>query len=328
MKTEHIIAQSKAAYGQWKDQWRDHATIHSKYPMKSLQDFQNSGIGKAVLCVANGYSFEENIETIKKHQKNVDILCCDKTLGNLLDNGIIPTFCLVCDANVNYEKYMAKYKDQLKDTTLLINVCANPEWSEKGNWKDRYFFINKDVINSHLEFAKLSGCSNFIPAGTNVSNEMVIMLTQSDNDGRKNFFAYDKIILIGFDYSWKAKGKYYAFNTDGDGKSKYMTHNYITLPSGEFGYTSGNLAFSCQWLGTYISTFKLPIVQCGKDSLLHIGITSNLEEQMQYKYKPEDKVKVNVCVQELRKIMAQKLSIEKVLEQIGKDHWLQYMGTV
>ena len=66
MTEEEIIHQSKSCYGQWKEQWRENAKFHgTRFPMHSFKDLANSGIGKAALCVANGYSFEENIETIK-----------------------------------------------------------------------------------------------------------------------------------------------------------------------------------------------------------------------------------------------------------------------
>jgi uncharacterized protein with gpF-like domain len=79
MNHDQIVKQSKTAYAQWCVQWRDHAKRHAKYEQKSFEDFRNSGIGKAALLVANGYSFEENIETIKKHT--------DKSL-NLMLSGI------------------------------------------------------------------------------------------------------------------------------------------------------------------------------------------------------------------------------------------------
>src|SRR3990167_5578919 len=156
MDKSMIEAQSKSAYGQWCDQWRSQAKIHSKFKMKSFSDLENSGIGRAVLCVANGYSFEENIETIKKHKDNVDILCCDKSLGHLLNNGIKPKYVVICDANVNYEKYLSPYLDQLSETIALVNVCANPQWTENIKWKDIYFFVNKDIIDSYLQYNNAS----------------------------------------------------------------------------------------------------------------------------------------------------------------------------
>jgi hypothetical protein len=328
MNEQMIREQSKAAYAQWAPQWRDHAAQNAVFFMKSLEDLQNTGVGKAVLCVANGYSFEENIETIKKHQHNVDIMACDKTLGHLIDNGIKPKYLIMCDANVDYERYMAKWKDQLQDTILLANVCGNPLWAKNGNWKDKYFFINKDILQSELEFSQISGCKNFIPAGTNVSNAMVVMLTQSDNGGRQNFFGYDKILLIGYDYSWRHGGKYYSFNKDGDNKASYMRHIYTNTTDGDFAYTSGNLHFSAQWFLTYVKAFNLPVVQCSGKSILHGLKVSNLDEQMTYRFKPEDSTKVKSALVERTRLLKELKKQESIIQTISQAHWQSFLCSV
>ena len=329
MDPKLIKQQSEAAYKQWSRRWKKHSKIHSSLDTKnSIQDFENVGIGKAIVCVANGYSFEENLETLKKYQDKVDIMCCDKTLGHLIDNGIFPTYALVCDAKVNYRKYMKKWEDKLDKTTLFINVNANPQWSHAGNWREKYFFVNKDIIGSEKEFSELSGCPNVIPAGTNVSNAMLILLTLCDNNLKRNFFGYDKILLIGFDYSWKYGGKYYAFDEAGGGKVKYMRHAYITTPSGECAYTSGNLAFSMNWIHEYIKVFQLPVVQCGKDSILFFGKTHDLEEQIQYKYKTEDRYEVKRRVDELRKLIARQEQLKGEVNKIAKDHFWSFARSV
>src|SRR3990167_1088065 len=108
-----IKAQSLACYGQWAEQWRKHAKYHGdRFEMHDMLDFHQTGVGKAALLVANGASFEENLDTIKKYQDNVDVIACDKTLSHLLANGIVPKICILCDANVNYEKYCEPYADQ------------------------------------------------------------------------------------------------------------------------------------------------------------------------------------------------------------------------
>lgn len=325
---DQIKSQSLNAYNQWKDQWRTHAKEHSRFAMKPFSDFLNTGIGKAALCVANGASFEKELEVIKSQQGNVDIVACDKTLGHLLDNGITPAYAVVCDANVNYEKYMEKWKDKLANTILFINVCGNPQWTRNGNWKDVYFFANTDVLGSEKEFMELSGCPNQIAAGTNVSNAMVIALTQCDNSGRKNYFGYDKILLIGFDYSWMPDGNYYSFDKDGSGKYQYMRHLYLPNINGKIAYTSTNLAFSAQWLAEYIKAFKLPIVQCSKDSILPTKKMGVLSKQMEYSFNREDKDKVKKITDAVRKLRGALSELEGQMNAIGKDHYLAYLASV
>ncbi len=146
LSDQQVKEQSKNAYRQQYVKWRKNAKIHSKYKMKSFEAFENIGIGKACVVVANGASFEQNIETLKKHQHEVDIFCCDKTLGHLIDNGIKPDYCLVCDASVSYEKYLKPWIKEVHDVHLMINVCGNPEWTEEAKWKSNNFFVNMDCM--------------------------------------------------------------------------------------------------------------------------------------------------------------------------------------
>jgi len=327
MDDDTIRHQSLSAYKQWHKQWAAQAKEHSKFKMKRLTDFENTGIGRACLLIANGFSFEENLETIKQNQHNVDVFACDKTLGHCLDNGIIPKFVLVCDANVSYEKYMEKWKDKLQNTVLFINVCGNPKWSSNGNWKDIYFFVNEDIIESHKEFAAISGCENIIPAATNVSNAMVVFVTQSNNVRRCNFFGYDKILLIGFDYCWRPDGNYYAFDHDGEGKYYYMKHIYGMTAGQKTCWTSTNLTFSANWLEKYISTFKLPVVQCASQTILQLA-SKSLESQITYRHNPEDMVTVNKLLRNKNEMAKQIREIDEKLKQTWKDHNQAYLASV
>lgn len=320
--------QSLNAYNQWCVQWREHAKFHSQYPMKPLNDFDLCGVGKALLCIGNGASFEDSLETIKKYQGNVDILVCDKTLGHCLDNGIIPTYCMVCDANVNFERYLEPHIDKCKNTILFSNVCGNMKWTDPKIWKDMYFFVNSDVLNSELEFSKLSGCKNFIPAATNVSGEMIVLITQCDNSGRRNAFGYDKILLTGFDYSWEYQGRYYSFNEDGDGKTNYMRHLYGVNQDSQLCFTSNNLYFSMEWLKKYINTFKLPVVNCSKKSILDIGMPGKLEEHMKYTFHREDVHKVKELSDKRKKLHKEMKAIEESMRHIAKNHHLAYVASL
>ena len=329
MHPNEILQQSKAAYGQWCKQWRAQAKVHSKYEMKPLSDFLHHGVGKACLLVANGFSLEENMDTIIKYRDNVDIIACDKSIGVLIDHGIQPDFCMVCDANVSYEKYLEPWKDKLENTTLFINVCGNPEWTEKGNWKDRYFFVNMDVIKSELEFGKISGCQNQIPAATNVSNAMLVFLTQCTNEKRINFFGYDKLLLIGYDYSWRPNSGYYAYDhKGGDGKHHYMRHQYLLDCGGTFCYTSNNLLFSARWLNLYVRNFGLNVVNCSSHTLLSHPPVRDLKEQMQYQYRLSDKKTVQKLTMDLQRLSAELHTCQNRLMQIGVDHQKAYLRSI
>lgn len=323
-----VKAQSQNAYRQWCHQWRAHAKEHSKYEMLPFSDLQNQGIGRPMLLVANGWSFEENIDTIVKYKDSVDIMCCDKSLKALIDRGVEPKYCLVCDANVSYEKYLKPVRNKLQNVTLIINVCANPKWTANGNWKGKYFFVNQDVMQYEREFMELSGCKNLVIAGTNVSNALVIMATQSTNEKRRNFMGYDKYLLVGFDYCWRPDKKYYAFDEQASGKYFYMRHvNAMTLGL-DLCYTSNNLLFSAQWLEKYIQTFDLPVVQCTTSTILSTGHEADLEQQIKYSFRPEDAGKVREMVRAKRQIIQKLQAIETSLAKIAKEHYYSYVASV
>lgn len=325
---EQIKEQSIRAYSQWADEWRKNASFHAKYDMPTLAEFENSGIGRPVVCVANGYSTELEIEALRKYQDQADIFCCDKSLGLLLDHGVTPKFCMVCDAKVPYSKYLEPWRDKLQDTILFQNVCGNPEWTTQGNWKARYFFTCMDTLQSEQEFAQISGCPTAIAAGTNVSNAMVVLLTQSDNKGRRNFFGYDKILLIGYDYAWKDDGKYYAFDKEGGGKFYYMRHMYLRNIRNDLCFSSNNLAFSAKWLESYLIAFKLPVVQCSRDSVLPLKNMGVLSEQMQYSFKPEHQKQVVEMIRKRNEYLKKKIELEAQLIQIGREHYYSMVATV
>lgn len=327
LSREQIIKQSESALGQWGKQWLEHAKEHSKYEQKPLSDFQNIGVGKTLLICANGYSLEENIETIKENRAHVDILACDKTLKNLIDHGITPNYCMVCDANVNYETYLEPIKDKVSSVVLFMNACGNPLWTKEA-WGDRYFFVNKDAIKSEGQFSKASGCTNFIAAGTNVSGAMVVLATQCDNNGRNNFFGYDKILCIGFDHSWRPGGKYYAFNESGDGKNSYMRHLHLVDRAGEDCFSSSNLHFSANWLRDYVVNFRLPVLLASPHTIVGGIPTVELKDHIAYSYRPEDGPKVRNMLSELNQVRLKLKNLESTISDIGQKHWVNYSESI
>jgi len=328
LSNDQIKQQSMAAYNQWCVQWREHAIENGKHEQKSLNDFHLVGTGRPVLLVGNGYSLEREIEVIKKHSGEIDILCCDKSLGHLIERGIKVTYCAIADANVNYEEYMQPYEDKLQDTILISNVCANPKWANNGNWKDKYFVVNKDSIKSEAEFCKLSGCENIIPAGTNVSNSMVVLMTQSDEKGRQNFFGYDKAILVGYDFSWDLKGSYYAFDKTGGGKANYMKHLLGWGVDGQLSCTSNNLVFSAKWLRDYVSVFNLPVVQCSHEAVTGLRLHGKLSDHIGYKYKTDDAARAQKLALDIGKAQEELKEWKRDLNGIIIDHEQNMINTI
>lgn len=321
MNKDQILEHSRMAYKQWAKQWREHAYQQRAFTQNSFEDFRFSGIGKAALLVANGYSFEENIETIKRYKDNVDIVACDKTIGHLLDHGIVPKICIVCDANVSFERYLEKWKDKLQDTILFNNICGNPRWTKEGNWKSIYTYVNEDIIQSEKEFMAISGCKNKVTAGTNVSNMMIVLMVQASNDKMQNLFAYDKLILIGFDYSWRHDGGYYAFDQGGNGKRHYMRHSIALTKDGKIIYTSNNLSSSASWAKLYVDNYKVPVVQCSTHSLQPFTGIYNLEKNMKYGHKASDAELVKTKIKQKYEIELELNRLNNEINAIARDHF-------
>jgi hypothetical protein len=156
---------------------------------------------------------------------------------------------------------------------------------------------------------------------------MVIFLTQSDNDGRKNFFGYDKLLLVGFDYSWAVDGNYYAYDFEGAGKRYYMKHVYGRNIAGKLCYTSNNLAFSMQWLNKYISAFNLPVIQCTKHTIFQTKITGKLAQEMQYRHKDGDSVVVRESLKKKRELLADLAKIDSSIKTIQREHHYAYLAS-
>jgi hypothetical protein len=234
---EQVLKQSKEAFGQWEETWKENSALNGKLLKKigtSQKDILGSGAGRNLLIVAMGSSLERNIDLIKKNRDKFDVMCVDKAFGKLIDHGIIPQYVVLADAK---------------------DVNGNPEWTH--NWLSKvYFYVNKDNIKSEEIFCKISGCKEVIPAGSNVGNTCVIFAGQ--------VLKYDVNMLIGYDYCWYEDESYYAFE-DCD-KRYWMKHHYLIDGIGRLCMTSGNLLFSCKWLTDFltgvVSRMNFTVVNC------------------------------------------------------------------
>ena len=205
--------QSEAVFKQFGEKvWIPNAKRNAQLPRRDPEELHNTGIGKHLLLVAIGASLEENIETIKKYRDRVEIMTCDKGFELLLKHGVKADYVMLCDANIPFT-WIKDSINETKDVKLIATPYANPEWTE--NWKgDRYFMINKDALETEKIFIDIfKDRFRIIPAGSNVSNAMLIFVTGSDEYQNINWAGYERYILVGYDYSWRPDGNYYAWKT-------------------------------------------------------------------------------------------------------------------
>lgn len=276
LSSEEIRAQSRQVWGQFGESlWIPNAKKNALLKSRDLNELQHSGVGKTAVLCAMGASLEDNVETIKKHRDKVDVICCDKAFGPLYDHGIKADYVVVADAGIpfRYIKDHIQYTDGVK---LLATPYANTEWTHA--WKGPlYFYVNMDAIESERVFSAIIGKdTRIIPASSNVSNAMVVLWTNCEKKKNENWGGYEEYYLVGYDYSWLAKGNYYAWNNPTP-KRYYMNHRTLIDMAKNMVFTSENLLFSCKWLISYISTFDLPVVNCSMRGLLDIQKKARLD---------------------------------------------------
>jgi hypothetical protein len=275
---KEVRNQSRQVWGHYGKKWLEHAEINAKLPRIPASAFINIGLGKTLLCVAMGESLEANIDTIKKYRDRFDILTCDKGFGKLLDHGIKADYVELADAAIDYDKWLKPYIDQTKGVKLISTVYANPAWTTA--WQGEIcFYMNKDAIASEKHFAPMFGDDmRVIPASSNVSNAMVVFMTGCDEYSRVNYSGYQRIFLIGYDYSWRPDGNYYAWDNPIP-KRHYMAHRVMMDINGDVVWSSENLVFSAQWLTQYVNTFGLPVINLSGRGILDIPMRGNMEQQ-------------------------------------------------
>ncbi len=106
-----------------------------------------------------------------------------------------------------------------------------------------------------------------------------------------------------------------------------MAHIFAKTQGGSYCNTSNNLLFSSKWLSGYIQTFQLPIVLGSRESVLEIKAV-DLEKQLSYSYKREDRAVVQQAVVRL-KMLTQELETEKAkLNKIGMDHYFAHAASI
>lgn len=269
---EEVLAQSKAAMAQWEDLWRQNCTKNAEIyrtRKERLNDILFKGRGRTCVAVAMGASLEQQVKDIAKWQgkTDFDVLCVDKAVKHLQENGVTPDYVLVADASVSPD-WLDGF-DSSK-SALIANINSQPDWSK--NWKGPiYFYVNKDNIESEKIFSQISGCYEQIPAASNVGNAICVVAT--------SVMDYDKIILCGYDFCWGEDDNYYAF-TDSD-KRYWMNHRIATDRSGRLVNTSENLVFSARWLMDFLNVLPRKVFWvAGEKTILDRIPSLNLDRQL------------------------------------------------
>lgn len=265
-----VKKQSQTVFGQFgESKWIPFAKKNAQHPnRRDPNELRNCGVGKILLAVAFGASVEEHIETIKKYRDRFDIICPDKAFKALMDHGVKPDYVMLCDCNIQWPTW-GPNEDDTKGIKLIAAPYGNTTWTRR--WKGPiYFYVNRDAIGSEKFFQEILGeKTRSIPASSNVSNAQIVFLTGMDEWTRTTFAGYEKIIMVGYDYSWRPDGNYYAW-ANPTPKRFYMNHRTLRDINGDRVFSSENLIFSAKWLSQYIKSFSMNAVNCSGRGLLDI----------------------------------------------------------
>lgn len=277
LSANDVRVQSQAVWKQFGESlWIPNAKKNALLPHGDIRKFEHSGVGKFAVLVGMGSSLEENIEAIKANREKCDVICCDKSFGPLLEHGVKADYVVIADASIPF-KYIEKWIDQTDGVNLFATPYANTAWTHA--WKGPiYFYVNQDAIESEKIFKKIMGDVRVIPASSNVSNAMVVLFTDCNGKKNENWGGYERYYLVGYDYSWPAKGNYYAWYHPLP-KANYMKHRTLVDIGGNCVFTSENLIFSAKWLVSYVTTFELPVVNCANRGILEIPFRAKLADE-------------------------------------------------
>lgn len=277
LSSKEVENQSNQVFDQFGEKWKKHAKMNVRLPFKDSAELGNVGIGKYLVLAAMGESLEDNIDVLRKYRFRYDIITCDKGFGTLLEQGIKADYVMICDSNIPY-KWIEPYIEETQDVKLICTPYANVEWTHK--WKgELYFYVSKDAINTEEIFGDIFGGVRLIPASSNVSNAMLVYFLGVDDKTKINFGGYEKYLLVGYDYSWRRDGNYYAFSNPMP-KRHYMCQNTMLDIKNEISFTSENLLFSAKWMFSYLTTINMPVINCSEKGILCIPRRNTLENEL------------------------------------------------
>lgn len=343
-----VKRQSENVFRQFGEKWMRYSQINSRLPNRAdPNDLRNCGLGKFAVLAAMGASLEEHIPILKKYRDRFDLITCDKGFTVLMEQGIKPDYVQLCDCNIPY-RWMEPWVKDTEGVKLLATCYANIEWTTR--WKGPiYFYTNKDALDTQRKFTPILGNPEsvedvsleraiqsawgpnvrVIPAGSNVSNAMLIFMAGVDEHSQVNWAGYEHYFLTGYDYSWRPNGKdvtcktgnYYAFENPTP-KRHYMSHRTMLDINGDIINTSENLLFSAKWLYSYLTSFNLPVTNCSGRGILEVPRRGDLQSMLA-KCSPSSKARDKVirAIGDISRAMELRQSAVQSFEEARRSMW-------
>jgi hypothetical protein len=191
--------------------------------------------GLVTYLVCAGPSLDKNIQELKTMGERGVIVCIDANLEHLLENGIVPEYCVSIDASNKIWDMMKGIIKQTKDITLVCNSAANPivvrKWKGPkfffnsphprfGTKSDEYYSLSRYIVakkdikkGSELKFGKnynvvFPGVLMELPCGGNVTTTAHMFCLTC--------MRATSIVFVGADFSWEDSSHFYAGSKHGD----------------------------------------------------------------------------------------------------------------
>lgn len=285
-----VCEQSKAVYGQFGEKkWKPFSKENANHPLRrDPNELKHCGVGKILVSAGMGSSLESQVDILKKYRNKYDLITCDKGFRALLEHGIKADYVMICDCNILWQKWAPNEADTV-GVKLISTPYGNVDWTRK--WRGPiYFYLNRDAIKSEEIFADIIGTqTRMVPASSNVGNAQVVFMIGVDEYNTEPFAGYERIYLVGYDYSWPTDGNYYAWSNPIP-KRHYMTSRTVVGIDGKLALTSENLVFSAKWLKQYIQAIGAPVYNCTPSGLLCIEL-KKLETEL-FSFDPSLKNKI------------------------------------
>ncbi|WP_457624485.1 motility associated factor glycosyltransferase family protein [Persephonella sp.] len=161
--------------------------------IKSPKELKNT----PVVIVGSGPSLDDSIETLKKIKDRVIIVALTTAVKTLVENGIIPDFATIADAQENMVRFLEGLKEEdLKKTYIFSAIFTEAEFTEKFkeglifNYGQLKHLLNiRDRIKVNIE------------SGATVLNTTFSLLTQ---------MGFSRFYLFGVDLGTKYRDRFHT----------------------------------------------------------------------------------------------------------------------
>jgi len=279
-----------------KNEFANLMTDKVTYPLNILK---NKFKGKTALILGAGPSLKDNLENIKKHRDKFVIFAVHRTLDTLINNDIIPDFCVVVDAKWLVYALNPEHK-RFEEINFIADIKADRYIQQLPSKNFFIYYSKNNIIGDKLK-TKLSDDIELLETGgtsTICAYRCAVYL------GFKN------IIFAGIDLAFKddtvyCDGKIAAANDTHSVKIQNIVREITKVKSitGEYVTTRADYA-------NFIKQFETIFSQDRNSNIYNLTTFGAFINGM--KYKPLDEIISSLDFQDINQ--------EEVVETSKQEH--------